>query len=779
MRNDAGASATGLGDGRKAYGVAPRLALVFGLMSSAAVVGPFGATQAYAQQYSFSNVVIEGNERVDAATIISYAGIARKQAVSAGDLNDAYQRIVNSGLFDAVVLEPRGGTLTIRVQEYPMINVVDFEGNKRIKDESLFSMIKSKSRRAYSPSQAEVDAAAISEAYYNAGRLAATVVPKIIRRDGNRVDLVFEIGEGKVVENERVGFVGNRAYSDRRLRQVVQTKQAGFLRALIKSDTFQSDRLEVDSQILRDFYLSRGYLDVQVTDAVGELSRERDATFVTYSIKEGQSFSIAAVSTRSEVEGVDAAEFQSALRLRSGVIYSPTVIDNNITRLENLALKKGLDFIRVEPVLTRNDRDLTVDVTFVISRGERVFVERIDIEGNATTLDQVIRRQFGSAEGDPFNPREIRNSAERVRALGHFTTATVDTSPGSAPDQVVVDVNVEEKATGSISFGATFGSSAGLGLNFGFTETNFLGRGQAFAINLASGADTRDLSFNLTEPAFLGRDVKFRFGGYLRTTKKASATFDTLNASIGPALEFPIGERTRLEVRARYISDQVSNYTGPQTTIIAAEAARGIEGGGSVGYTFTYDTRLTKLDPKNVLLFRFGQDLVGGGEIKYVASNLLAMAQTKVFSEEVTIRAILEAGVLNSYGGYVTRSTDRFNGFGKIRGFQRNGIGPFQGNEALGGNIFAVARFEADFPIGLPSEYGISAGLFYDIGSIWKLDNTAAGAIDDSFKLRSVIGASLLWETGLGPLRFNFSRPLVKEATDLEMPFEFTIQTKF
>ncbi|MGL6210616.1 MAG: POTRA domain-containing protein, partial [Paracoccaceae bacterium] len=328
-------------------------------------------TPAFSQAYSFSDVRIEGNQRVDAATILGFAGIKRGQPLSAGELNDAYQRIVNSGLFESVAIDPQGGTLAITVKEYPTVNVVDFQGNKRLKDEQLQGAIQSKSRLIYSPSTAEADATAIADQYRFSGRIAATVEPRIIRRSDNRVDLVFEIQEGRAVEIERLSFVGNRAFSDRRLRQVLETKQAGLLRTFIRRDSFAAERLEIDKQMLRDFYASRGYVDFEILDASAELSRERDASFVSFSVREGQSFTVGKVSTVSEIDGVNAAEFDAVRRLRPGVTYTPAIIDNNIARMETLALKKGLNFIQVQPRITRNDRDQTLDVEFVITRGQK------------------------------------------------------------------------------------------------------------------------------------------------------------------------------------------------------------------------------------------------------------------------------------------------------------------------------------------------------------------------------------------------------------------------
>jgi outer membrane protein insertion porin family len=739
----------------------------------------------HAQVFSFSNVVIEGNQRVDPATILAFAGISRGDEVSAAGLNDAFQRIQNSGLFESVELVPQGSTLVIRVVEYPIVNVISIEGNRRLNDEQLVTLIQSQPRRVYSPSLAESDAAAMAEAYRQSGRLAATVTPKIIRRSDNRVDLVFEITEGRVVEVERLSFVGNRAFSDRRLRQVLETKQAGFLRTLIQRDTFIAERLELDKAVLTEFYQSRGYIDFQVLDASADVARERDGTFVTFTIREGLPHTIGAVSTVSEVEGLDAAEFEAVQRIRTGQTYSPLLIDNTIARMENLALRKGLNFVRVEPRITRNPRGQAVDIVFAIVRGERIFVERIDIEGNATTLDQVIRRQFRTVEGDPFNPREIRQSAERIRALGFFADAQVETRPGSAGDQVVVDVDVEEQPTGSLSFGLSYSATDGTGFNVGFSESNFLGRGQRLSLSLNAGSDNQNSAFSFTEPALLGRDLSFTLGAFYRTTDNQSAVYDTRNIGITTGIGFPLAEQSQLDLRLSFSEDKIFNYGG-NAPVLIAEDARAAERTFSIGYTYEYDTRITGLNPTGGVLFRFGQDFAGlGGDAEYIKTTALALAETRVLNEEVAIRAIFEGGALTSLGDYQSRVTERFFGNGKIRGFENNGIGPrdlgADDEDALGGNFFAVARFEADFPLGLPEEYGITGGAFLDVGSVWSLDNTAGvgGPVDDSFIPRASVGVTLFWTTPIGPLRFNFSHALKKEDYDREQSFDLTVSTRF
>tara|TARA_R110002096_G_scaffold92853_6_gene209580 strand:+ start:2572 stop:4923 length:2352 start_codon:yes stop_codon:yes gene_type:complete len=768
------------------YGMPKRIGLALLLTTSMGwMVQP---DMALAQSYQISTVKVEGNDKVDPETIASYAGIGPGKSVSAAELNDAYQRIKNTGLFESVDLVPSGGKLTIRVKEYPTINIVNFEGNKRLKDEKLAGIISSKSRRVYSPAQAEADAALITDIYQQEGRLAATVTPRIIRRSGNRVDLAFEIKEGKLVEVERLSFVGNRAFSDRRLRQVLDTKQAGIFRQLVTRDTFVADRLEFDKQLLRDFYQSRGYVDFQVLDAVGEVTRERDGFFVTFTVREGQSFKFGKVSTVSEVDGIDAEEFRKMVKLRTGTTYSPSVIETNIARLENLALQKGLNFVSIEPRITRNERAQTLDIAFAITRGPRVFVERIDIQGNTTTLDKVIRRQFTTVEGDPFNPREVRRAAERIRALGFFKEANVDTKQGSAPDQVIVNVDVQEQPTGSLSFGASYGADVGVGLTAGFKETNFLGRGQTIGVSIDGASSSQSGSFTFVEPAFLGRDLSFSFSAEYARTSSQNSYYDTQLAAVSAGIGFPISENGTLSLNYRIAESRIFNVDSSSSQILRDEAALGGLLSSSLGYSYSYDTRNSSLNPKTGFLLRFGQDIAGlGGDLKYVQTDALALAERRILNDDVTLRAVFEGGMINMINGN-SRVTERFFGNSKIRGFEANGIGPRDlsstNQDALGGNMYATARFETEFPIGLPEEYSIRGGAFVDFGSVWGLDNTNGGAtgtntVDDSFSLRSSIGVSLFWDTPIGPLRFNLSRAIKKQSYDKERKFDLTISSQF
>lgn len=752
---------------------------LFALVSLIMMVGI-----ATAQEFRFSQVQIEGNQRVEPATILSYANIERGAAVSAGDLNDAFQNIMASGLFEEVELIPSGGTLVIRVQEFPTINRINIEGNRRIDDEDLLPLLRSQPRRVYSPTLAEQDAATLTDAYTSQGRLAASVTPSIIRRSENRVDLVFEVVEGRTVEVERLSFTGNRVYSDRRLRRVLETKQAGIFRALIRSDTFLADRIEFDKQVLEDFYRSRGYVDFETLSVNSELTRERDGYLITFNIREGQQFRFGEITAVSDLEDVNPDDYQEVIRVRPGVVYSPSLVDNTIARMERLALQQGLNFIRVEPRITRDDRNQLLNVDFAITRGPRIFVERIDIEGNTTTLDRVVRRQFRIIEGDPFNPREIRQSAERIRALGFFSQVDVNTREGSGPDRVIVDVDVEEQPTGSLSFGGSYSNSSGFGAAINFTERNFLGRGQTLAFGINTTSSTRGYNFNFVEPAFLGRDLRAGLAFDLRTTDRNNADFNSRVAQFQPSLRFPVGESSFLTVRGGYLSKEIFDVDDDSSVLLKEEEDQGERTSGFIGYTLSYDSRRTGLNPNAGVLLRFSQDFAGlGGNNSYIQTTALVGAETAVLNEEVILRATLEGGALNVLSGD-SLILDRFRiGPSRLRGFEPNGIGPrdldADNEDVLGGNYFAVARLEAEFPLGLPEEYGITGGVFFDTGSLWGLDNTDDGRIDDDFKLRSAVGVSILWNTGIGPLRFNFAEAIQKEDFDEDQFFDLTISTNF
>jgi outer membrane protein insertion porin family len=751
-------------------------------------VASFSQT-AMAQSFTFSKFEVTGNKRIESSTILSYAALTRNQTISAGDLNAVYRNILASGLFEQVDLIPTGGVLQIAVVELPTLNEVAFEGNARLKTEVLQRVIMSQPRQAFNPELAEQDAGKIAQAYVNAGRLAAKVTPKAIRRSDNRVDLIFEIFEGGLVEIERLSFVGNTAFSDRRLRGVLATKQAGIFRSLVAKDTFINDRIEYDKQLLKDFYTSRGYVDFQITDVSSELSRERDGMFVTFIVKEGQKFTFGDVTVVSNIKTLDVDTFQKAIKSKNGAVYSPLPVETDISRMERLALLKGYDFLRVEPNINRNDRSLSLDIEYRLSNGPRVFVQRINITGNTTTIESVIRRQFRVVEGDPFNPRGLRQSAERIKALGFFSNSTVLPREGSSSTQAIVDVVVEEKPTGTLSLGGSYSSTTGFAADISFKEPNFLGRGQRIGVTLSNASTNKKYEFSFQEPSFLNRDLIAGVDVSYAGTDFDTSAFNTTNLSFAPYMAFPLARNSTLRLGYSLAKVGVADNSVSASSVgdvIKAEIAKGNVVNSVFGYKYGYDSRRSGLNPNAGFLLQFGQDLGGfGGNNSILRTSAKGIAQTKVLAEEVTLAMTVEGGALRYLEGS-SRVSDRFTmGSSTMRGFSSQGIGPREKpasgdvNDALGGLNFAVARFEVGFPIGIPNEYGLSGGVFYDVGSLWGLESTNSNVLYQKMTLRQTVGFSLFWETPIGPLRFNFMDVIKSEVHDRVESFELTISSKF
>lgn len=751
---------------------------------------------AQAQTHRFSAITVDGNVRVDDSTVLGFTGITRGQTISAGELNAAIGRISASGLFEDVSVTPSGNTLAITVKEYPTIGVVNFEGNRRIKTEQILEVVRTQAGRVLSPSEIEADARAIADLYSRRGRLAAEVTPKVLPRGNNRVDLAFEIREGDVVEIERVAFVGNRAFSNYRLRQVLSTKQAGALRWIIQSDTFIAERVGLDRRLLSDFYVSRGYVDFEILSVTSEIARERDGFFLTFNIREGQQFKFGQVSVVSEIDALNAAELERELRVRPGNIFSPTTLELNIARLEQVAERQGLRFVRAEPRFTRDNRNGVIDVEFAMVRGERVFVERIDIQGNTTTLDRVLRQQFTIAEGDPLNPREIREAAERIRALEYFSDVTVEPRTGSAPDLAIVDVEVEEQPTGSLGFSVSFGANAGVGFGISFSERNFLGRGQQVSATFNTIKGSRDLSLFFTEPRVLGRDLSYSLGvGLQETSTQGNNRFDTRDAFITNSLAFPVSDFGRLQVRQEFRMDKLSGLNPNSSQRLKDDEAMGSAMTASLGYTYAYDARTRGIDPTRGMILSISQDIAAGNHSRRSLKTEARIGYVQsVFNEDVRLSADARIGVLHMINGK-SRFRERFQLGSIMRGFEAGASGPrdfgpvppgAHNQDYLGGNRYFSIQMDAKFPLGLPDEYNIAGGVFADIGSVWGVDNTAGlnmtsatGVDSNKMHIRATVGVSLFWESPFGPLRFDFSRPLRKQAFDKAQNFDFSIVSSF
>ena len=767
----------------------------WGVVLAAAVLAILH-TQALAQTVTFSRIDVAGNQRIEADTIRVFSGIEPGQAVSPEQLNLAVRRLFDTGLFEDVTVMPEAGRLVITVKENPSINQIAFEGNRSIDDEKLGAVVELRSRQAFSTAAAEADAQRIIDAYRAAGRYGASVTPVIIRRPENRVDLVFQIEEGRPTRVQRVNFIGNEVFSDGRLRRVVGTSQANLLSSVFGSGNYDQDKLELDRELLRQFYLERGYVDFQVRSATAELVRERNGFFITFVISEGARYNFGDIGLTSNVPGLDAAAFEPLLSpLLGNGVYNAKLVDRVVERIAFQAGQSGYAFLDVRPRVVRNEQDRTVDITFDLVQGERVFIERIDITGNQRTLDRVIRRQFDVVEGDAFNSREVRDADNRIRALDFFETSEVKTEQGSAPSRAIIDVNVKEKPTGSLNLGGSFSSSEGLAAQISITERNFLGRGQMVNLALTGSSQYSNVDFTFVEPALFDRDLTGGVQVYYLDRNYNETAYKTRNIGFVPRIGFPISENGRLTLRYTIGQNDIFDVKKDTSLIIRNEQGKEIV--SAIGGTYVYDRRNSPVDPTAGFILTLNQEFAGlGGDATYSKTSGIAKAYTSLWDEDVLVSASLEAGALFSQGG--NRVTDRFiTGGDSFLGFARNGIGPrdfcrvgkcvdpkqadVKVDDPLGGEYLSVLRVEASFPLGPLEQYGMFGGVFANAGSLWGLDDTngSMGQVDADFYLRSAAGISLFVETPFAPLRFNYSHAFNKADHDETEDFRFTVATRF
>jgi len=731
-----------------------------------------------------SGIVVRGNRRIEVETIIAYTGLEAGREITASDLNEATRRLFATGLFRDVRVVPAGDRLLIEVVENPSINVIAFEGNDALPDEALREVIALRPRLPFTPARAEADAQAIIEVYRRTGRYGAEVEPVVIERDGNRVDLVFEISEGELTGVSSIDFVGNEAFSDRRLRDVIETSESGILSFLIASDVYDPDRLELDRELLRQFYLENGYADFAVLSATAELAPDASGFFITFTVEEGDVYSFGEFDVDVDADGLEREDFLALIpEDLTGETYDATLVEEIANEMTDLAGQEGFAFVQVRPRAERDPEADVVDIVFELAEGNRIFIERIEIVGNTATLDRVIRRELDIVEGDAFDARRIREAQARIRGLGFFESVDIDAEEGSAPDRAVLTVAVEERSTGSLSLGIGFSTSAGPIGSVAVTERNFLGRGQRVQATVTAAGDTQVYDFSFTEPKVLDRDLAVGARAFfIDDDRTDESSFNQVRAGFSPSATFPLGRDTDLQVRYSVRFDDIQ-VDDDASDVILEDAGQSLT--SLVGYTLTYDRRNDPIEPTDGYLATFQQDVAGlGGDQRFVKTRASVKGWRSFFGDDVVLSLELEGGAIYSFGGSTTRITERFFiGGDSLRGFAVDGIGPrdLESDDAVGGNFFAASRLQVSFPIGLPEELGVFGGAFVDAGTLFGLDETAFGdvTVDDDPALRVAVGGLLFVDSPFGPIELSVGIPVVSEDFDEEETFRFAVGTRF
>jgi outer membrane protein insertion porin family len=749
-------------------------------------------------------IVVQGNERIETETILAYLPVQVGDTVGAAQIDNTIKTLFRTDLFADVRVELRGGDLNVAVVENPIINQVVFEGNSNIKDDKLRDEVQVRPRGIYTKAKVEADVQRIVELYRRSGRISVTVTPQIVALPQKRVDLIFAINEGPKSGILRIEFIGAKHFSATDLRGVITTKESRLYRFLSTNDNYDPDRIDYDQEQLRKFYRNRGYYDFRIVNAVAELASDKNGFVVTYTLDEGARYRFGKLTVNTALKKLNGAVLQQLLPIRSGQLYQDEKIEQATDALTFAAGAAGFAFVQVEPRYIANRATHTVDVTFDVKEGPRVYVERIDVVGNTQTLDYVIRRELLLSEGDAYNRVLVDRSKNDVKALGFFKDVDITQTPGSAPDRTVLQVKVTEQPTGELSFSAGYSSVDKLVTDIGVSERNFRGRGEDVRAELSLGSIRQQLSLSFTEPRFLDRNMSAGwdlYGYRYDFTQYAGYVSESVGGDVH--VGFPLSPYLSMQLRYALHGDNVAvsqvqcGPTPTLSTIICAQQGTTIT--SAPGYTLRWDKRNDPINPTRGFYMSMTQDFAGlGGDVRYI-KTVGEGGWYHGFNSDFILSVTGQAGYVGGWGGDNVRINDRFfagggNGGGAIfRGFQVAGIGPRDttpglGQEALGGKLYAIGTVEETFPDFLPEQYGIHTAAFGQIGTLGLLDNgdkrTAGSLINDPFvkddlALRASAGISIFWKSPLGPIRIDLAAPIVKQRYDKTQTFSFSTSTRF
>ncbi len=743
-----------------------------------------------------NRILVQGAQRIDQTTILSYLPIQPGDTVDPVVLDVALRTLSRTQLFSNVQLGVQpNGDLIVQVVENPIINQVVFEGNRAVREDKLREEVTIAPRGIYTRARVQEDVGKIIELYRLSGRIGARVTPKLVQLEQNRVDVIFEIDEGPETGISDIIFQGNSAFSDSELREIMVTKQSRFWRLFSSNDNYDPNRLDYDRDQLRTFYTNRGYYDFRVVSSIAELAPNDENFTVTMTVDEGDRYNFGEIKVVTESDRLNADFLQRLLPIRQGQLYESDRIEQAVDALTFAAGSAGYAFVEINPTYRADPETDTVDVTFNISEGQRVYVDRINVVGNTRTIDPVIRRELMLTEGDAFNRALMERSRNNLRALGFFKDVTIEETRGAAPDRSTLNVTVEEQPTGELSVGAGFSSVDSFVVNLGISERNFRGRGQNVVARVEWGSLRQQIDFRFTEPKFLGRDLRAGFDLFhSRYNFQTESSFDYRSTGGGLRLTYPLNGYTWLSTRYFLRNDEVvvpqgyCDVGGFGSRALCEQVGSAIN--SSAGYTLNVSRLNDPVRPTRGWSGSLRQDFAGiGGDVNFIKTEADA-AWYWGFTPSWVVSLQGSTGYVSGWGGDAVRINDRFfKGGNSFRGFENAGMGPrdIRTNDSLGGNFYAIGTVELTLPNGLPEEYGIRTSLFADVGTLGVLDDrytlTAAGVQDtniaDDLSLRAAAGLSVHWRSPMGPIRFDFSKILSKEDYDRTEGFRFSTSTQF
>ena len=731
------------------------------------------------------NVHISGTQRLENATIMSYLNLRNGQNMTLSDLDTATKTLFATGLFSDVDVQMRNGTLMINVEENPIVHDVYFEGNDKLDDDVLKTEIMLKPRTVYTQSKAQNDADRLLDVYKRNGRFGATVTPKIIKRDQNRVDVVFEIDEGAKTLIQKINFIGNERYSSDDLKDVMITKENAWYRFFSSTDTYDPDRLNYDQEMLRRFYLKHGYVDFEVKNAVAELLPDKSGFVLTIEIEEGQKYRFAQPEIRvslPEYMSKNKTDLTDCFEFEKGETFNSELIDKTIENLTDEFADAGYAFAEVTPEFFKDEKNKTVRIVFKVKEGAKVFVNKINIHGNSRTQDKVIRREFRIKEGDAFNAAKLRRSRQKVEDLDYFDKVDFKTVPVYGdPSKTDIDVQVSEKSTGAFNVGVGWSSYDGLLFEIGVVERNILGTGNIVNVNAMISQRETQYVAGLTNPYFM--DLPLLAGVELFKTTRDNSDYSSYSYdSIGGSIRFGWDYTDRLHQTVRYTlrQDDVTDVDDDASVYIKQQEGDTLV--SMIGQELAYDRRDSRINPTEGYYLSLGTDFAGvGGDTKFIRVNVTGI-QYFPLTDDVVLSVRGDAGEVWGIGGRDVRINNRyFLGDASLRGFEYGGVGARDRytDDALGGNWYATASTELVFPVGLPRELGIKGKVFSDAGFIGKPDGYDAAMMEYENSLRVSVGTGILWQSPMGMINLDFAVPVMKETGDKTQVFRLNFGKGF
>ncbi|WP_421695256.1 outer membrane protein assembly factor BamA [Aestuariivirga sp.] len=772
------------------------MAFALSVFAPMAVPG-FAPSAAYAE--AVTSVVIEGNQRVENDTILSYIQISRGEQVNADKVDASVKALFQTGLFADVQINMRGSTLVVRVEENPMINQVNFEGNKEVKDTDLAKEVELRERTMFTRAKVMSDVNRIIAVYRRAGYYSVKVSPKIIRLPENRVDLVFEINEGDETKVKHIEFVGNTSFSDGALKRVVGTQQYSWWRFFNKNDNYDADRLEYDKELLRRYYLRNGFADVRVVSADAVLAPDGNGFTITYTIEEGPRYKIADVAVNVGDAQLDSQDLIEQVKTGVGDYYDSTRVDRSVERLTLEASRQGFVFARVNPDIQRNTADNTLNITYNIVEGPRNYIERIDIVGNYRTEDEVIRRELLLYEGDAFNRVVVERARRRLTALDYFDKVDFREEEGSAPDKIVLIVQVQEKSTGSINFSIGYSTTEVIVGSISLQERNFLGKGYNVKVDTTASFYRQNIDFSFTNPYFLGLPIMAGFDVF--ATNVDNQDQSNYNSQLlgfalrtGFRLDDDSGISLKYGLTWRDVNGIDKYSASPAVIQSAGESLKSFVEG-----TYTWDNLDNPQRPTNGFRGQLEGQVAGlGGDVYFASLEAHGWYFMPLYEDAVVLKLEGNAGHEIPLGEDVPLQDRYFKGADTFRGFAQAGVGPRQrrnggGTDAIGGTTYAIGTVEMTFPVGLPEQWGITGEVFSDFGTVFgsetetedvgtgdcKYGATKNCKVYDGPAFRASVGAGLIWVSPFGPLRFEAAYPLLKTDYDKTEWFRFSVGTAF